>query len=147
MNHRLIFSSCLQSYLNICEAVLTARAGPFSWHCGGLQEVIWRTLVDLIDCGFRQTRGALAVNSESLAAWQSLDFWIGFSRQTWTYQSLHVVDTARDVSDVVVTEVELPQFGQTGERGRQRGQLVVSQTQHLRDRNTSPFHTNCSAQV
>lgn len=53
---------------------------------------------------------------------------------TWTYQSLHVVDTAWDVSDEVVTEVELPQSGQTGQRGRQRGQLVVRQTQHLRDR-------------
>lgn len=37
-----------------------------------------------------------------------------------TYQSLHVVDTARDVRDEVVTEVELPQPGQAGQRGRQR---------------------------
>ncbi len=33
-----------------------------------------------------------------------------------------------------MTQVQLPQSGQIGERSRQRGQLVVGQTQHLRDR-------------
>lgn len=47
---------------------------------------------------------------------------------SWTYQSLHVVDAAWDVSHEVVAEVELPQSGQVAERGRQRGQLVVGQT-------------------
>lgn len=39
-------------------------------------------------------------------------------RLRWTYQSLHVVDAGRDVSHEVVAEVELPQSGQVGERGR-----------------------------
>ena len=37
---------------------------------------------------------------------------------------------------MVVAEVELPQSAQIGERGGQRGQLVVGQTEHLRDTNT-----------
>lgn len=52
----------------------------------------------------------------------------------WTNQSLHVVDTARKVSDEVVAEVELLQAGQVGQRGWQGRQLVVRQTQHLKDR-------------
>lgn len=37
-----------------------------------------------------------------------------------------------------MAQVELPQPGQLGEGGRQRGELVAGQTQHLRDTNVHP---------
>lgn len=44
-----------------------------------------------------------------------------------------------------MTEVELPQPGQVGQRGRQRRKLVVSQTQHLtHNRAPTVEHAHCS---
>lgn len=47
------------------------------------------------------------------------------SKEVKVYQSLHVVDTGGDESNVVVAEVEFPQTGEVGEGGRQGGQLVI----------------------
>lgn len=49
------------------------------------------------------------------------------------YQTLHVIDAARDVGDEVVTEIELPEAAQARQRGWQRRQLVIGQTQDLRE--------------
>lgn len=59
------------------------------------------------------------------AAWSA--FWL-----VDTYQGLHAVDAAWQMSYEVVAEVELPESGQVGERSWQRGELVVGQTQDLK---------------
>lgn len=76
------------------------------------------------------------------------DIWVNSSWCCWwTYQSFHVVDTTWDVSDEIVTQVQLLQLGQVGERCRQCGQLVVGQTQYLSDRNVHPSRFSSADEI
>lgn len=58
-----------------------------------------------------------------------------------TYQGLHAVDAAWNMNHEVVAEVELPESGQVGEGRRQRGELVVGQTENLKAEAEEPCET------